>query len=90
MGKKLHVGNLGYGIGNSDLNELFAPHGTVETATVIMDKTSGQSKGFGFVEMSSDGEAQTAIAVLNGKECDGRAITVAEARPRPEGSRGPR
>ena len=90
MGKKLHVGNLGSSVGDSALNELFAPHGTVESAKVIMDRITGQTKGFGFVEMSSDAEAQTAIAMVDGKDCAGQNVTVAEARPRPEGGRGGR
>lgn len=84
MGKKLYVGNLGYGMADRDLQELFAAHGTVESAKVIMDRDSGQSKGFGFVEMSSDSEAQAAIAALNGKEVAGRTLTVNEARPKEE------
>lgn len=84
MGKKLYVGNLSYDVANPDLAELFAPHGKVETAEVIMDRTTGRSKGFGFVEMSTDAEAQAAIAALNGKENGGRAIVVNEARPREE------
>jgi len=87
MGKKLYVGNLGYNVADGDLSQLFAQHGTVESATVIMDKMTGRSKGFGFVEMSSDEEAQAAIAALNGKDYDGRALTVNEAKPRPEGGR---
>jgi len=90
MGKKLYVGNLGYGICNSDLEQLFAAHGTVRSAEVITDRTTGQSKGFGFVEMSSEQEAKAAIAALNGKDMGGRAVTVNEARPKEEGgSRGP-
>jgi len=89
MGKKLYVGNLGYGVTGEDLEKLFAAHGTVESAQVIMDRDSGRSKGFGFVEMSSAGEAQAAIAALNGKEVDGRALTVNEAKPR-EGGGGRR
>jgi RNA recognition motif-containing protein len=88
MGKKLYVGNLGYQVTNSDLEQMFAPHGTVESAQVIMDRDAGRSKGFGFVEMGSDQEAQAAIAALNGKEVDGRALTVNEARPKPEGGGG--
>jgi RNA recognition motif-containing protein len=88
MGKKLYVGNLGYGVTDADLSQLFAPQGTVESATVIMDKMTGRSKGFGFVEMSSDTEAQAAIAALNGKEYDGRALTVNEAKPRESGGGG--
>src|ERR1700688_2335954 len=88
MGKKLYVGNLAYGLGDSDLQRLFEPHGTVESAQVIMDRDTGGSKGFGFVEMGSDQEAQAAIAALNGSEVDGRALTVNEARPKPEGGGG--
>jgi RNA recognition motif-containing protein len=82
MGKKLYVGNLAYGVSDSDLEQLFAAHGTVQSAQVIMDRDTGRSKGFGFVEMGSDQEAQAAIAALNGKDMDGRALTVNEARPR--------
>jgi RNA recognition motif-containing protein len=88
MGKKLYVGNLGYDVNDADLNQLFTPHGAVESASVIMDKMTQRSKGFGFVEMSNDSEAQAAIAALNGKEYSGRALTVNEARPRPEGGAG--
>jgi cold-inducible RNA-binding protein len=79
---KLYVGNLTYGVTSSDLEKLFAPHGTVQSAQVIMDRDTGRSKGFGFVEMSSGTEATAAINALNGKESDGRALTVNEARPR--------
>ena len=85
MGRKLYVGNLTYGVTDSALQEMFAAHGTVESAQVIMDRDTGRSKGFGFVEMGSDQEAQAAIAALNGKEVDGRALTVNEARPRESG-----
>src|SRR5262249_15368973 len=88
MGKKLYVGNLSYGVTDSDLVTMFEPHGTVQSAQVIMDRDTGRSKGFGFVEMGSDQEAQAAIAALNGQESDGRALTVNEARPKPEGGRG--
>jgi len=88
MGKKLYVGNLGYGVTDSDLTKMFEAHGTVESAQVIMDRDTGRSKGFGFVEMKTDQEAQAAIAALNGHDSGGRALTVNEARPRPEGSRG--
>jgi RNA recognition motif-containing protein len=88
MGKKLYVGNLTYGVTDSDLEQMFAPHGTVQSAQVIMDRDTGRSKGFGFVEMGSDQEAQAAIAALNGKEVDGRALTVNEARPKTEGGGG--
>jgi RNA recognition motif-containing protein len=87
MGKKLYVGNLGYDVSDADLSQLFAPHGTVGSATVIMDKATGRSKGFGFVEMSTDEEAQAAIAALNGRDHSGRPLTVNEAKPRPEGGR---
>ena len=84
MGKKLYVGNLGYEVSDEDLSQLFSQHGTVESANVISDKMSGRSKGFGFVEMSSETEAAAAIEALNGKDYDGRELTVNEARPRPE------
>jgi RNA recognition motif-containing protein len=82
MGKRLYVGNLAYGINDSDLQQIFSPHGTVASAQVVMDRDTGRSKGFGFVEMSSDQEAQAAIQALNGAEVEGRALTVNEARPR--------
>jgi RNA recognition motif-containing protein len=85
MGKKLYVGNLAYGVSDSDLEQMFAPHGTVQSAQVIMDRDTGRSKGFGFVEMGSDQEAQTAIQALNGKEVEGRSLTVNEARPKESG-----
>ena len=88
MAKKLYVGNLGYGVTDGDLSKMFGAHGTVESAQVIMDRDTGRSKGFGFVEMKTDPEAQAAIAALNGKDSDGRALTVNEARPKAEGSRG--
>ncbi len=89
MGKKLYVGNLAYSIGDSDLQRLFEAHGSVTSAQVIMDRDTGRSKGFGFVEMGSDAEAQAAITAMNGAEVEGRALTVNEARPKPEGGRGP-
>ncbi len=82
MGKKLYVGNLSYDVSSSDLEQLFAQHGTVESAEVISDRMTGRSKGFGFVEMGSDQEAQAAIAALNGQEHGGRPLTVNEAKPR--------
>ena len=82
MGKKLYVGNLAYSVGDQELEQLFAPHGTVQSAQVILDRDTGRSKGFGFVEMGSDQEAQTAIAAMNGKEIEGRSLTVNEARPK--------
>ena len=88
MGKKLYVGNLAYGVTDADLQRLFEAHGTVQSAQVIMDRDTGRSKGFGFVEMGSDAEAQAAIQALSGKEVDGRALTVNEARPKTEGGRG--
>jgi RNA recognition motif-containing protein len=85
MGKKLYVGNLSYSVTDSDLEQLFSAHGTVASAQVIMDRDTGRSKGFGFVEMGSDQEAQAAIQALNGVESNGRALTVNEAKPRTEG-----
>lgn len=82
MGKKLYVGNLPYSTTSEDLNQMFTELGTVESAEVIADRYSGRSKGFGFVEMSSDQEAADAVEKLNGKEIDGRALTVNEARPK--------
>ena len=88
MGKKLYVGNLSYDVDSSALEQLFAGHGTIESAEVIADRETGRSKGFGFVQMSSEAEAQAAIAALNGKEHGGRALTVNEAKPREERPRG--
>jgi RNA recognition motif-containing protein len=82
MGRKLYVGKLPYDAGDADLQSLFAPFGTVLSAQVIQDRMTGQSKGFGFVEMSSDQEAQAAISGLNGKDFGGQTIVVNEARPR--------
>ena len=82
MGSKLYVGNLSYNTTSSDLEQLCAPHGTVQSAEVIQDRDTGRSKGFGFVQMGSDQEAQAAISALNGQEVDGRALTVNEAKPR--------
>jgi RNA recognition motif-containing protein len=88
MGKKIYVGNLAYGISSSDLQQMFEAYGVVQSAQVIMDRDTGRSKGFGFVEMNSDQEAQAAIAALNGKEMDGRTLTVNEARPKEGGGGG--
>ncbi|MFA4944253.1 MAG: RNA-binding protein [Lentisphaeria bacterium] len=88
MAKKLYVGNLSYDVTNTQLKEMFAAYGSVTSADVIMDRETGRSKGFGFVEMSSDSEAQAAISALNGQEQNGRALTVNEARPREERPRG--
>jgi RNA recognition motif-containing protein len=82
MAKKLYVGNLTYEVSNSDLEQMFQPHGKVESAQVIMDRDTGRSKGFGFVEMGTQQEAQAAIQALNGQDSNGRALTVNEARPR--------
>ena len=82
MGKKLYVGNLSYQVDSSELEQLFGQHGTVVSAQIINDRDTGRSKGFGFVEMGSDDEAQAAITALNGHEHGGRALTVNEARPR--------
>lgn len=87
---RIYVGNLAYSTGEDDLKQMFAPFGQVESANVITDRGTGQSKGFGFVEMPSSAEAQAAIAGLNGKEMNGRALTVNEARPRAERSEGGR
>jgi cold-inducible RNA-binding protein len=86
VGKKLYVGNLSYETTDRDLQTMFEPHGTVQSAQVIMDRETSRSKGFGFVEMGSDLEAKTAISALNGQEVTGRALKVNEARPREERS----
>jgi RNA recognition motif-containing protein len=88
MGNKLYVGNLSYEVDSSALEAIFTPHGTVQSAQVITDRDTGRSKGFGFVEMGSDAEAQAAIAAVNGQEHGGRALTVNEARPREDRPRG--
>ena len=88
MGKKLYVGNLSYDVDSTGLQELFAPHGTVDSAQIITDRDTGRSKGFGFVEMSTEEEAQAAIAALHGQEHGGRALTVNEAKPREDRPRG--
>lgn len=89
MGKKLYVGNLPYSVDQQALQDAFAPFGTVDSAIVISDRDTGRSKGFGFVEMASDSEAQKAIDELNGTSMDNRQITVNEARPRaPRPDRG--
>jgi hypothetical protein len=84
MGNKLYVGNLSYSVTASQLETMFAAHGTVVSAQVISDRDTGRSKGFGFVEMGSDQEAQAAIAALHGKDMEGRPLTVNEAKPRVE------
>jgi RNA recognition motif-containing protein len=82
VGKKLYVGNLSYNVTSSELEAMFAAYGTVQSAQVIEDRDSGRSKGFGFVEMGTDEEAQAAIRALNGQDHGGRPLTVNEARPR--------
>lgn len=84
MGNKLYVGGLSYQTSQQALQDLFAQAGTVATATIITDRETGRSKGFGFVEMSTEEEAQSAISMFNGKEFDGRTLTVNEARPQEE------
>jgi|SRR5438552_9183466 len=90
MGRKLYVGNLTYDVTDSALEQMFAAHGTVQSAQVIMDRDTGRSKGFGFVEMGSDQEAQAAIAAMNAKEVGGRALTVNEAKPKEDRGGGGR
>ena len=84
MGKRLYVGNLSYNVTNQSLEDLFAEFGTVKSAQVVMDRDTGRSKGFGFVEMADDNGANAAIQALNEKQHDGRPLTVNEARPREE------
>lgn len=87
--KKLYVGNLPYSTNDATLREMFEKAGTVNSAQIIMDRMTGRSKGFGFVEMADDGEAEKAIETFNGKEVEGRALTVNEARPlEPRAPRG--
>ena len=88
MGRKIYVGNLSYNTTESELESLFGAHGSVQSAQIISDKMTGRSKGFGFVEMASDEEAQAAIAALNGQEVDGRTLTVNEAKPKEDRPRG--
>ena len=84
MGKKLYVGNLSYSVDSSELEQMFGAHGTVVSAQIINDRDTGRSKGFGFVEMASDDQAEAAIAGLNGQQHDGRALMINEAKPREE------
>ena len=86
--KKLYVGNLSFDSTDEELRQLFEPHGTVETAKVATDRDSGRSRGFGFVEMTSDSEAEAAVAALNGTQAGGRALIVNEARPKSPGYGG--
>jgi len=94
MGKRLYVGNLSYGMTDAELQQVFSAHGSVERAEVVMDRDTGRSRGFGFVEMSNDNEAAAAIDALNGSDVNGRALTVNEARPKMDsrggGGGGPR
>ena len=84
----IYVGNLSWNLKDQDLSNLFASHGEVVSAKIVLDKFTNRSKGFGFVEMANDDQAQAAIAALNGTEVDGRNIVVNESRPKPEGSGG--
>ena len=84
----IYVGNLSWQMTDEDLRNLFEQHGTVASAKIVKDKVSGRSKGFGFVEMANDDQAQAAITALNGSEVDGRNIVVNESRPKPEGGGG--
>jgi RNA recognition motif-containing protein len=88
MGKKLYIGNLSYDVDSSALEQMFTAHGTVGSAQIITDRDTGQSKGFGFVEMGNDSEAQAAIAAMNGQDHGGRALTVNEAKPKENRSGG--
>ena len=88
MGRKLYVGNLPYEVGETELQELFAQAGSVESVNIMRDQMTGRARGFGFVEMSTDEEAQNAITALNGTAVGGRNLTVNEARPKPERSGG--
>jgi RNA recognition motif-containing protein len=88
VGNKLYVGNLAYSVRDESLHQSFSQFGTVTSAKVMMDRDTGRSKGFGFVEMGSDQEAKAAITGLHGKDVDGRSLTVNEARPRTEGGTG--
>ncbi len=85
---KIYVGNLSFNTSESQLRDLFAAHGTVTSASLVMDRDTGRPRGFGFVEMSNDSEAQAAMAALNGKPLDGRDLTVNEAKPREGGGGG--
>jgi len=88
MGRKLYVGNLPYSATEATLSQKFAPFGTVESIMLVTDRATGQSKGFGFVEMGSNSEASAAIGSLNGADYEGRPMKVNEARPKPSGGRG--
>ena len=88
MGRKLYVGNLGYDVNDDQLSQLFSAHGTVDSASVIMDRSTGRSKGFAFVEMSTNEEAQAAMSALDGQDVGGRSIKVNEAKPRTDSGGG--
>jgi cold-inducible RNA-binding protein len=88
--KKIFVGNFSFSMTEAELRSLFQPFGTVDSVSVVTDRDTGRSRGFGFVEMPNDGEAEKAIAALNGKDAGGRALTVNEARPKVERGGGPR
>lgn len=88
MGSRLYVGNLSYSTTEDKLRAAFEPYGTVASATIMLDRMSGRSRGFGFVEYANEADAKKAIAALNGADVDGRALTVNEARAREEGGRG--
>lgn len=88
--KKIYVGNFAFSLSESDLRTMFEPYGHVESVTLVTDRDTGRSRGFGFVEMTEDKEASSAIAALNGRESDGRPLTVNEARPKTERSGGGR
>ena len=88
--KKLYVGNLSFDATESDLRQLFGPHGAIESAKLATDRDTGRSRGFGFIEMTSDSEAESAITALNGREVGGRALVVNEARPKTSGFGGGR
>lgn len=88
MGRKLYVGNLSYDVDSSELEQLFSNHGAVTSANVVTDRMTGQSKGFGFVEMGSDDEAAAAITALDGSDHGGRTLRVNEAKPKPAGGGG--
>ena len=88
MTKRIYVGNLSFNTTESQIRDLFAAHGTVTSATLVTDRDTGKPRGFGFVEMSDDAQSKAAIAALNGKNLDGRDLTVNEAKPRPAGGGG--
>lgn len=90
MAKKIYVGNLAFSVTDDELQQAFASFGTITSARVVMDKMSGRSKGFGFVEIENDADADTAIEKMNGQTIGGRAVRVSEAKPQEPGSRGPR